>query len=132
MAPLSFLIHSVSQNTLLRLPEFVSLELQSLKLQINTFLNCNLLHYFLVDIIWCQKWDTEQPTHSPALPWICVRYETTGASQVKNTLTNVGRCKRHRFNPWNRKMLWKMAQQHTSVSLPGEYHGQRSLVGCSL
>ena len=73
MAPLSFLIHSVSQNTLLGLPEFVSLELQSLKLQINTFLNCNLLHYFLVDIIWCQKWDTEQPTHSPALPWICVR-----------------------------------------------------------
>ena len=28
-------------------------------------------------------------------------------------------------------MLWRRKWQNTPVSLPGEFHGQRSLVGCS-
>ena len=38
-------------------------------------------------------------------------------------------CKRLRFNPWVRKIPWRGKWQPTPVSLPGESHGQRSLVG---
>ena len=38
-------------------------------------------------------------------------------------------CRRCRFNPWVRKISWKRAWQPTPVFLPGESHGQRSLVG---
>ena len=41
------------------------------------------------------------------------------------------RHKRHRFDPWVREILWKRAQQFTSVFLPGEFHGQRSRAGYS-
>ena len=43
-------------------------------------------------------------------------------------------CRRHkrlRFNPWVRKIPWRRAWQSTPVFLPGESHGQRSLVGYS-
>ena len=33
------------------------------------------------------------------------------------------------FDPWVGKIPWKRAQQLTPVFLPGECHGQRSLVG---
>ena len=39
------------------------------------------------------------------------------------------RLKRHRFNPWVRRILWKRAWHPIPVFLPGESHGQRSLVG---
>ena len=43
-------------------------------------------------------------------------------------------CRRRRrcgFDPWVGKILWRKAQQPTPEFLPGEFHGQRSLVGCS-
>ena len=40
-------------------------------------------------------------------------------------------CKTHRFNPWVRKIPWRRKWQPTLVLLPGKFHGQRSLVGCS-
>ena len=43
-------------------------------------------------------------------------------------------CRRHRscgFNPWARKIPWRRKCQPTLVFLPGESHGQRSLVGYS-
>ena len=36
------------------------------------------------------------------------------------------------FNPWVRKIPWRRKWQPTPVFLPGESHGQRSLVGYSL
>ena len=33
------------------------------------------------------------------------------------------------FDPWDGKILWRRAWQPTPVFLPGESHGQRSLVG---
>ena len=39
--------------------------------------------------------------------------------------------KRRKFNPWVRKIPWRRAWQPTSVLLPGESHGQRSLAGYS-
>ena len=41
------------------------------------------------------------------------------------------RCKRHGFDPWVGKIPWRRAQQPTPVFLPGEFHGQRNLVGYS-
>ena len=41
------------------------------------------------------------------------------------------RCKRHGFDPWVRKIPQRRVWQLTSVFLPGESHGQRSLVGYS-
>ena len=40
-------------------------------------------------------------------------------------------CRRHRFDPWVRKILWRRTLKPTPVSLPGESHGQRSPVGYS-
>ena len=37
--------------------------------------------------------------------------------------------RRHGFNPWARKLLWRRAWQPTPVLLSGESLGQRSLVG---
>ena len=35
------------------------------------------------------------------------------------------------FNPWVGKIPWRRKWQPTPVFLPGEFHGQRSLVGYS-
>ena len=59
-------------------------------------------------------------------------YGPVRASQValgvKNPPANA-RHKRCGFDPWVRKIPWRRAQQPTPVFLPGEAHGQRSLVG---
>ena len=41
------------------------------------------------------------------------------------------RHKKHVFDPWVGKILWRRAWQPTLALLPGESHGQRSLVGYS-
>jgi len=41
------------------------------------------------------------------------------------------RCKRHGFDSWIGKILWRRAWQPIPVFLPGEFHGQRSLEGYS-
>ena len=33
-------------------------------------------------------------------------------------------------DPWVRKIPWRRAQRPTPIFLPGESHGQRSLVAC--
>ena len=43
---------------------------------------------------------------------------------VKNPPANAGRCKRHGFNTWVGKILWKRTQPPTPVFLPGESHGE--------
>ena len=40
-------------------------------------------------------------------------------------------CRRHRFDPWVWKTLWRRKWQPTPIFLPGESHGQRSLAGYS-
>ena len=40
-------------------------------------------------------------------------------------------CRRHRFDPWVRKLPRRKAWQPTPVFLPGESHGQRSPAGHS-
>ena len=52
-----------------------------------------------------------------------------GASD--NPPANAGKCKRCGFNLWVGKILWRRAWQPIPVLLPGESHGQRSLVSYS-
>ena len=56
-----------------------------------------------------------------------VIYHFLAAQMVKN----LPAMRRPRFDPWVGKILWKREWQPTPVFLPGEFHGQRSLVGYS-
>ena len=49
---------------------------------------------------------------------------------IKNLPANAVDIK-NMFEPWVEKIPWRRAWQHTPVFLPGESHGQRSLVGYS-
>ena len=49
---------------------------------------------------------------------------------VKNVTADAGDIKRLGFDPWVRKIPWR-TWQPTPVFLPGESHGQRSLVDYS-
>ena len=40
-------------------------------------------------------------------------------------------CRKHRFNPWVRRIPWRREWLSTPLFLPGESHGQRTLVGYS-
>ena len=44
---------------------------------------------------------------------------------IKNLPANGKRLRRHRFDPWVRKNLWRRKWQPTPVFLPGESLGQR-------
>ena len=48
---------------------------------------------------------------------------------VKNLPASAGRHKRLGFDPWVGKIPWRRKWKPTPVVLPGESHGQRSLVG---
>ena len=52
-----------------------------------------------------------------------------GGANGKEPACQCKRCKRCRFDPWVGKIPWRRAWQPTLVFLPGESHGQRSLVG---
>ena len=52
-----------------------------------------------------------------------------GGTSGKELTSQCRRRKRHGFDPWVRKIPWRRAWQRTSVFLPGESHGQRSLGG---
>ena len=54
-----------------------------------------------------------------------------GCSVVKNLPANACQCRRQRFHPWVRKIPWRSKCQPTSIFLPGESRGQRSLESCS-
>ena len=41
-------------------------------------------------------------------------------------------CRKPGFDPWVRKIPWRKGWQPAPVFLPGEFHGQMSLVGYSL
>ena len=50
---------------------------------------------------------------------------------VAQTVKNLPAVKRYGFDCWVRKCPWRREWQPTPVFLPGEFHGQRSLVGYS-
>ena len=63
-------------------------------------------------------------------PLLCIKWASQVALMVKNLPANAGD-KRHGFDHWVGKIPWRRAWQPTPIFLPGESHGQRSLVGYS-
>ena len=53
----------------------------------------------------------------------------SGAPWWLNGKESACQCRRHGFSPWVWKIPWRRKWQPTPVFLPGEPHGQRSLVG---
>ena len=70
--------------------------------------------------------------HSPLFvwypPWIL---GFPGGASGKEPAFQCRRHKRFRFDPWVRKICWRRAWQPTPAFLPRQFHGQRSLAGCS-
>ena len=60
---------------------------------------------------------------------LCLCFQA--ALVIKNSPANAGRRKRCEFHPWVEKIPWRKKWQPTPVFLPGETHGQRSLVDYS-
>ena len=58
-------------------------------------------------------------------------YSFNRASLVTQMVKNPPAMQETRFNPWVVKMPWKRERLPTLVFLPGESHGQRSLVNYS-
>ena len=52
-----------------------------------------------------------------------------GGASGKEPTCLCRRCTRRTFNPWVANIPWRRAWKPTPVFLPGESHGQRSLVG---
>ena len=78
------------------------------------------------------KWQGEyQPRNQESQHKVSMMWGFPGGTSGKEPTCQCRRQKRHRFNPWVRKIRWRRAWQPTPVFLPGESHGQRSLVGYS-
>ena len=59
-----------------------------------------------------------------------LKYEAfPGDTVVKNLLDNAGDTEHAGFNSWIRKVPWSRKWQPIPVFLPGEFLGQKSLVG---
>ena len=54
-----------------------------------------------------------------------------GGPRGKEAICDYRSLGRKRFDPWVRKIPWRRTWQPPPVFLPGESHGQRSLVGFS-
>ena len=71
----------------------------------------------------------ERNTHNPS-NWLCflVASGFPGGSDCREIHLQ---CRRPGFDPWVGKIPWRKEWQPTPVFLPGESHGQRSLVDYS-
>ena len=72
--------------------------------------------------------------HLDTSPELCTCNRNNGLpgdASGKEPACQCRRCKRLGFDAWVQKIPWRRAQQPTPVFLPGEPHGQRSLVGYS-
>ena len=56
-------------------------------------------------------------------PWV------PGGPRVEDPPADAGDIPRRRFDPWVGKIPWRRKWQPNRACLPGESHGQRSLVG---
>ena len=74
---------------------------------------------------------TTEPPGKPQFdnkPEIKRNIKFPGGSDSKESVCNAGDL---RFNPWFGKIPWRREWQPTPMFLPGEFHGQGSLVGYS-
>ena len=125
----------------------------SLKNAINNFKNCILLFLFpftvtqatiagflstfhnklpnLALLLLKYLWDLSITLHSYCHYPASSHHLFPGGASGEEPTCQCRRHKRRKFNPWVGKIPRRRAWKPTPVSLPGESHGQRSLVGYS-
>ena len=75
-----------------------------------------------MEVFWWCMWYISPFSWSSVISFInCFNFQQSVCLQ----------CGRPGFDPWVRKIPWRRKWQPTPVFLPGEPHGQRSLVDCS-
>ena len=88
----------------------------------------------LLDVCLKETGTPPQRMSAPPFAMILVKhkgiYESfLGGASGKESACRCRRLQRHRFHPWVGNIPWRRKWQSTLVSLPGEFHGQRSLEG---
>ena len=83
---------------------------------LGTYHNC-MSQFFITNLLYLCPYDED----------IDINMVFPVGSMVKTLL----QCRRHRIDPWARKIPWRRKWQPTPVFLPGKFRGQRSLVGYS-
>ena len=116
--------------------EFQHIYIRSLKLSYSSLMSCSFFSLFSVNfqlfLLPCNQVNSEKAmaTHSSTLAWKIPWTEEPGRLQSMGS-QRVG-------HDWATSlslftfMHWRRKWQPTSVFLPGESQGQRSLVGCHL
>ena len=97
----------------------------------------HFLEFYIYGITQHIYWLLSQHNYSQIHPYFCmynsslffilvvwIQWGSQVALVVKNLPASAGSCKRHRFDPWVRKIPWRRAGQPTPVLLSGESHGQ--------
>ena len=93
----------------------------------STGVGCHcLLRAYLTVLYKCQL-----SLSNYCLCWVLPILGFPGGTSGKEPVCQCRRQKRFGFNPRVRKIAWRRTRQPTPVFLPGESHGQRSLVGYS-
>ena len=78
----------------------------------------------------CTEWFLELSStpSTPNLMGLGVRCENLGLPKWLSDKESTCHFRRHRFNPWVRKIPWRRNWQPTTVFLPEKFLGHRSLV----
>ena len=82
-------------------------------------------------ISWTEESGGLQSMGSQSWARLSNKHLTSGWGSGKEPACRCRRHRRRRFSPWVRKIPWRRKWQPTPAFLPGESHGQRSLVGYS-
>ena len=75
-------------------------------------------------LVGCRLWGRTEPDTTEA-----TQQQRKSGANGKESACQCKGCKRHKFNPWLWKILWRSVWQPTSVFLLGESHGPRNLSG---
>ena len=73
----------------------------------------------------------EYALSSFSIYWVCIKWTILGLLRWLTGKESACQCRRLRFDPRIRKILWHRKRQPTLVFLAEKFHGQRSLVGYS-
>ena len=93
----------------------------------------NIYTFFLFLITSARNFQTMWNKSSDSVHYFSTPYLWGWPSQVAQgkESKSVCQCRRHRFDPWVRKIPWGRKWQPIPVFLGGKFHGQRSLEGWS-
>ena len=80
---------------------------------------------------WCRNWNRDLQDSTKKLILFETDYGKVRASLVAQMVKNMHAVQENGFYPWVGNIPWRRNWQPTPVFFPGEFCGQRSLVGYS-